>query len=68
VQHATDEDVSTNVLQICVTLYEWEHITERFEKATHYAEKALLKVLVHDIIPVVAEQLRVLFLFSLIQF
>jgi flagellar biosynthesis GTPase FlhF len=49
-------------------LYEWEHITERFEKATHYAEKALLKVLVHDIIPVVAEQLRVLFLFSLIQF
>jgi hypothetical protein len=68
VQHATDEYVSTDVLQICVTLYEWEHIAERFEKATHYAEKALLKVLVHDIIPVVAEQLRVLSLFSLIQF
>ncbi|KAG6853957.1 hypothetical protein C0991_012103 [Blastosporella zonata] len=30
---------------ICVTLYEWEHVAERFEKATHYTEKALYKVL-----------------------
>ncbi|KAG6844243.1 hypothetical protein H0H87_008492 [Tephrocybe sp. NHM501043] len=43
---------------ICVTLYEWEHISERFEKATHYTEKALYKVLVNTIVPVVTEELR----------
>ncbi|KAG5641076.1 hypothetical protein DXG03_006066 [Asterophora parasitica] len=43
---------------ICVTLYEWEHIAERFEKATHYTEKALYKVLTRDIVPVITEELR----------
>ncbi|KAG6878075.1 hypothetical protein C0992_008655 [Termitomyces sp. T32_za158] len=43
---------------ICVTLYEWEHIAERFEKATHYTEKALRKVLVNSIVPVVTEELK----------
>ncbi|KAG6873033.1 hypothetical protein C0995_003789 [Termitomyces sp. Mi166 len=43
---------------ICVTLYEWEHVAERFEKATHYAEKAMYKVLVNNIVPVVTEELR----------
>ncbi|KAL0579991.1 hypothetical protein V5O48_001994 [Marasmius crinis-equi] len=43
---------------ICVTLYEWEHITERWEKATHYAEKALCKVLRTHIAPFIIEELR----------
>ncbi|KAF9533716.1 hypothetical protein CPB83DRAFT_405954 [Crepidotus variabilis] len=43
---------------ICVTLYEWEHISEQFEKATHYTEKALYKVLVNEIVPFVTEELR----------
>ncbi|KAG6825696.1 hypothetical protein H0H92_002791 [Tricholoma furcatifolium] len=43
---------------ICVTLYEWEHIAERFEKATHYTEKSLYKVLVNTIVPVITEELR----------
>ncbi|KAG6822262.1 hypothetical protein H0H93_006020, partial [Arthromyces matolae] len=43
---------------ICATLYEWEHVAERFEKATYYAEKALFKVLVNVIVPVVTEELR----------
>ncbi|KNZ72071.1 hypothetical protein J132_04352 [Termitomyces sp. J132] len=43
---------------ICVTIYEWEHIAERFEKATHYTEKALYKVLVNNLVPVVTEELR----------
>ncbi|KAG5637972.1 hypothetical protein H0H81_002416 [Sphagnurus paluster] len=43
---------------ICVTLHEWEHIAERFEKATHYTEKALYKVLVNNIVPIVVEELR----------
>lgn len=46
-------------VQICATLYEWEHIAERFEKATHYAEKALYKTLVNDIVPFVTRELRV---------
>lgn len=46
-------------IQICVTLHEWEHIAERFEKGTHYTEKALYKVLVNDIVPVITEELRV---------
>lgn len=51
--------VKFRLSQICVTLYEWEHIAERFEKATHYTEKALYKVLVNSIVPVVTEELRV---------
>jgi hypothetical protein len=45
--------------QIAVTLYEWEHIAERFEKATHYTEKALYKVLTIDIVPVITAELKV---------
>jgi hypothetical protein len=44
-----------------VTLHEWEHIAERFAKATHYLEKALYKVLVNEIVPIVTEELRVWF-------
>ncbi|KAJ7650573.1 hypothetical protein FB45DRAFT_888155 [Roridomyces roridus] len=43
---------------ICVTLFDWEHIAERFEKGTHYTEKALYKLLVKDIVPTVTEELR----------
>ncbi|KAJ7219982.1 hypothetical protein GGX14DRAFT_432652 [Mycena pura] len=43
---------------ICVTLFDWEHIAERFEKGTHYTEKALYKVLVKEIVPVITEELR----------
>ncbi|KAJ7677324.1 hypothetical protein B0H17DRAFT_1079375 [Mycena rosella] len=43
---------------ICVTLSDWEHIAERFEKGTHYTEKALHKVLVKQIVPVITEELR----------
>ncbi|KAJ7895858.1 hypothetical protein B0H13DRAFT_2034594 [Mycena leptocephala] len=43
---------------ICVTLSDWEHIAERFEKGTHYTEKALYKVLVKEIVPVITEELR----------
>lgn len=45
--------------QICVTLNEWEHIAERFEKATHYLEKALYKMLTQNIVPIVTAELRV---------
>ena len=47
------------VVQICVTLYEWEHIAERFEKATHYLEKALYKVLTQHIVPAITAELKV---------
>ncbi|KAH7912308.1 hypothetical protein BJ138DRAFT_1148631 [Hygrophoropsis aurantiaca] len=43
---------------ICVTLEEWESISERFEKATHYAEKALYKTLITDIVPIITAELR----------
>ncbi|KAH7919365.1 hypothetical protein BV22DRAFT_1023125 [Leucogyrophana mollusca] len=43
---------------ICVTLEEWEGIAERFEKATHYAEKALYKTLAHGIVPIITAELR----------
>ncbi|KAG7089650.1 hypothetical protein E1B28_011312 [Marasmius oreades] len=43
---------------ICVTLYDWEHIAERWENATHYVEKALYKVLKNHIVPVITEELR----------
>lgn len=45
--------------QICSTLSEWEHVTERFENATHYSEKALYKLLKNHIVPVVVADLRV---------
>lgn len=49
-----------------MTLFDWEHIAERFEKGTHYTEKALYKVLTKDIVPVITEELRAsLFLPSL---
>ncbi|KAF9452324.1 hypothetical protein P691DRAFT_795034 [Macrolepiota fuliginosa MF-IS2] len=43
---------------ICVTLEEWEHIAERFEKATHYLEKALYKYLVNEVVPSITQTLR----------
>ncbi|KAI0249853.1 hypothetical protein BJV78DRAFT_632094 [Lactifluus subvellereus] len=43
---------------ICVTLYEWEHICERFEGATHYSEKALYKLLSQHIVPAITAELR----------
>jgi hypothetical protein len=46
-------------MQVCVTLVEWEQIAERFKNATHYAEKALYKVLSTIIVPAVTEELRV---------
>jgi hypothetical protein len=55
---AFDDDVS---VQICVTLNEWEHVCERFEGATHYAEKALYKLLSQHIVPAIVAELRVSF-------
>ncbi|KAF7967287.1 hypothetical protein HWV62_35003, partial [Athelia sp. TMB] len=43
---------------IAVTLYEWEHVAEPFEKATHYTEKALYKVLTVDIAPSIVAELK----------
>lgn len=43
---------------ICVTLCEWEHICERFQGATHYAERALYKVLSQEIVPAITAELR----------
>ncbi|KAJ3572556.1 hypothetical protein NP233_g2998 [Leucocoprinus birnbaumii] len=43
---------------ICVTLEEWEHIADRFEKATHYLEKALYKYLTNELVPNITEVLR----------
>ncbi|PPQ91826.1 hypothetical protein CVT25_000273 [Psilocybe cyanescens] len=43
---------------LCVTLQEWEHIAERFANATYYTEKALYKLLVNDIVPVITHELR----------
>ncbi|KAN0093108.1 hypothetical protein V8E55_003892 [Tylopilus felleus] len=43
---------------ICVTLKEWESFGEQFEKASHYAEKALYKVLTQHIVPMVTAELR----------
>ena len=40
-------------------MFEWEHVAEPFEKATHYLEKALYKVLSQTIVPDVTERLRV---------
>jgi hypothetical protein len=46
-------------MQICVTLDDWEHICERFEGATYYAEKALYKLLSQHIVPAIIAELRV---------
>ncbi|TDL14421.1 hypothetical protein BD410DRAFT_797206 [Rickenella mellea] len=43
---------------VCVTLAEWETVATQFEHATHYAEKALYKILVQDIVPSVTSMLR----------
>ena len=42
-----------------MTLEEWEHVGDPFEKATHYLEKALYKTLTKVIAPLVIEDLRV---------
>jgi hypothetical protein len=55
------DDIFFIFAQICVTLSDWEHIAERFEKGTHYTEKALYKVLTKEIVPVITEELRVRF-------
>ena len=46
-----------------MTLEEWENIGQQFEKATHYAEKALHKVLSQSIVPIVTAELRVCFIY-----
>ncbi|KIK94218.1 hypothetical protein PAXRUDRAFT_143337 [Paxillus rubicundulus Ve08.2h10] len=43
---------------ICVTLEEWESIGQLFEKATHYAEKALHKALSQNIVPIITAELK----------
>ncbi|KAJ4479956.1 hypothetical protein J3R30DRAFT_3873140 [Lentinula aciculospora] len=43
---------------IAVTLYEWEHIAEGWQNATHYSEKALYKVLKNHIVPMITEELK----------
>ena len=48
-----------DIKKIAITLYEWEHAADPFEKAAHYTEKALYKILTVDIIPVITAELRV---------
>ncbi|KAI6042453.1 hypothetical protein EDC04DRAFT_2658182 [Pisolithus marmoratus] len=43
---------------ICTTLEEWENIARCFENATHYAERALYKVLSQNIVPIITAELR----------
>jgi hypothetical protein len=52
-------EYSPNVIQICGTLEEWEHIDSQFANATHYLEKALYKTLSQTVVPIVAGELRV---------
>lgn len=49
----------SRLLQICVTLFEWEHVADPFANATHYLEKALYKTLSQLIVPAIVEELRV---------
>ena len=42
-----------------MTLSEWEHVADPFEKAAHYLEKALYKMLTQNIVPEVTATLRV---------
>ncbi|KAF8622584.1 hypothetical protein AX15_006928 [Amanita polypyramis BW_CC] len=44
---------------ICVTLNDWECISDRFASGTHYSEKVLYKTLVKDLVPIVIENLKV---------
>ncbi|KAF7375079.1 Phd finger domain-containing protein [Mycena sanguinolenta] len=60
-QQNREEDQPADFVEwetICVTLFDWEHIAERFANGTHYTEKALYKVLTKDIVPVITEELR----------
>ena len=41
-----------------MTLSEWEHVADPFEKAAHYLEKALYKMLTQNIVPLVTADLR----------
>ncbi|THH09749.1 hypothetical protein EW146_g8602, partial [Bondarzewia mesenterica] len=43
---------------LCVTLYDWEHIAARFEKATNYREKVLYKTLTEYLVPPITAELR----------
>ncbi|KAG0708112.1 hypothetical protein DFH29DRAFT_1047975 [Suillus ampliporus] len=43
---------------ICITLEEWDTFPEQFEKATHYAEKSLYKVLTQTVVPEITAELR----------
>ncbi|KAG6333333.1 hypothetical protein ID866_5766, partial [Astraeus odoratus] len=54
--HVPDEFVEW--MTICTTLEEWEDIAKRFENATHYAEKALHKVLAQSIAPIIIAELK----------
>ena len=53
------DNFCVDIEKIAATLNEWEHAAEPFEKATHYTEKALYKILTLDIIPVITAQLKV---------
>lgn len=48
------------VLQVCVTLADWEEFPQRFEKSTHRSEKAFYKLLVNELVPAITEVLRVI--------
>ncbi|KZO96732.1 hypothetical protein CALVIDRAFT_555077, partial [Calocera viscosa TUFC12733] len=43
---------------IAVTLFQWEHIAERFEKSTNKDERALHALLVEDVVPRVLAELK----------
>lgn len=59
ITRCVDQSFTDLLKQICVTLKEWESFGEQFEKASHYAEKALYKVLTQHIVPMVTAELRV---------
>ncbi|KAF8638187.1 hypothetical protein AX17_002384 [Amanita inopinata Kibby_2008] len=43
---------------ICSTLYDWEHIADRFATTTHYSEKALYKYLINHLVPAITDSLK----------
>ncbi|KAF9020933.1 hypothetical protein BDZ89DRAFT_1071853 [Hymenopellis radicata] len=43
---------------LCVTIYDWENIAQRWENATHYTEKAFYKMLTKNIVPIIVEELK----------
>lgn len=47
------------IVQIAVTLPEWERVAEPFANSSHYLEKSLYKVLSEEIVPFITEALRV---------